>query len=89
MILQSTCKSTMPEGKIFITVTGLYILRNQRFAVDRQFYFCADPRCIRIKPFASNLQTPPREIKIQSGSQLTREDVSLLQHRGLPVTYDA
>jgi hypothetical protein len=42
----------------YIVVNGLYIPRNQKFAVSRQFYFCADPRCIAIKPFASNIQTP-------------------------------
>ena len=59
-----TCKSTMPAGKIHIVVNGLYIPRNQKFTVSRQFYFCADPRCIAVKPFASNIQTPPSEVNI-------------------------
>jgi hypothetical protein len=38
----SSCKSTMPAGKIFVVVSGLYIPCGQRFAVPHQFYFCAD-----------------------------------------------
>ena len=80
-----TCKSTMPGGKIYIVVNGLYIPRNQKFAVSRQFYFCADPRCIAIKPFASNIQTPPSEVHIMPDSQLSSEDICLLRQRKLPV----
>ena len=73
-----TCKSTMPAWKIHIVVNGLYSPRNQKFAVSRQFYFCADPRCIAIKPFASNIQTPPSEVNIMRDSQLSSEDICLL-----------
>ena len=83
-----TCKSTMPAGKIHIVVNGLYIPRNQKFAISRQFYFCADPRCIAIKPFASNIQTPPSEVNIMRDSQLSSEDICLLRHRGLPVKFE-
>jgi predicted nucleic acid-binding Zn finger protein len=80
-----TCKSTMPGGKIYIVVNGLYIPRNQKFAVSHQFYFCADLRCVAIKPFASNIETPPREILQDSQLQLSSEDICLLRSRGLPI----
>ena len=64
-------------GKIHIVVNGLYIPRNQKFAVSRQLYFCADPRCIAIKPFASNIQTPPSEVDVMRDSQLSSEDICL------------
>jgi hypothetical protein len=83
-----TCKSTMPGGKINIVVNGLYIPHNQKFAVSCQFYFCTDPRCIAIKPFASNIQTPPSEINILQDSQLSSEDICLLLNWGLPIKYD-
>lgn len=83
-----SCKSIMPAGKLFISVHGLYIPRGQRFAVSRQFYFCADLQCVQKKPFASNLKTPPNVIKIQAGSLLSSEDISLLQSRGLPIKDD-
>jgi hypothetical protein len=53
----SSCKSTMPAAKSFVVVSVLYIPCDQRFAVDRQFYFCAElrSRCIGTKPLASNL----------------------------------
>jgi hypothetical protein len=70
----------MPGGKRYIVVNGLYIPRNQKFAVSRQFYFCTDPRFIAIKPFASNIQTPPSEINILQDSQLSSEDICLLRN---------
>lgn len=81
----SSCKSTMPAGKIFVVVSGLYIPRGQRFAVDRQFYFCADLRCIGTKPLASNLTIPPKKIEIKDDLQLSADDISLLRSRGLPL----
>ena len=78
-----SCKSTMPAGKIFTTVSGLYIPRGQRFAVDRQYFFCADLECIAKKPLASNLATPPTNI--ETDKNLSKEDIILLQSRGLPV----
>jgi hypothetical protein len=81
----SSCKSTMPAGKIFVVVSGLYIPRGQRFAVPRQFYFCGDVRCIGTKPLASNLAVPPKKIEIKDDLQLSAEDISLLRSRGLPI----
>ena len=43
----STCKATMPPGKIFFHVKGLFIPPNQAFSVDRRFYFCASFRCVK------------------------------------------
>ena len=74
-----TCKSPMPAGKIHIVVNGLHIPRNQKFAVSRQLCFCTDPR-IAIKPFASNIQTPPSEVDVMRDSQLPSEDMCLLRH---------
>ncbi len=81
----TSCKSTMPAGKIFIVVSGLYIPRGQRFAVDRRFYFCADSCCIGKKPLASNLETPPKTIEIDKDMLLSADDISLLRSRGLPI----
>ena len=68
----------MPAGKIFVMVSGLYIPCGQRFAVNRQFSFCADLRCIGTKPLASNLAIPPKTIEIKDDLQLSAEDISLL-----------
>ena len=74
----------MPAGKIFITVSGLYIPHGQRFAVDRCYYFCAHPQCIAKKTCASNLATPPTTIEINQNLQLFKENI-ILQSRGLRV----
>ena len=47
------CGATMPEGKVYIFVTGLYVPKDQTFSVERTFYFCAQLACINKKPFMS------------------------------------
>ena len=60
-----SCKSTMPIGKYFIFVNGLYIPRKQNFAIDRTFYFCALPACIQRKPYMSNINHHYQSVKLQ------------------------
>ena len=67
-----SCKSTMPIRKYFIFVNGLYIPRNQNFAIDRTFYFCALPACIQRKPYQISISQTPN-------SKLTKDDVSALK----------
>lgn len=44
-----TCGSTMPEGKMYIYVSGFYIPPRQLFAVQRMFYLCAMVSCVEKK----------------------------------------
>lgn len=69
----------MPAGKIFVVVSGLYIPCGQQFAVDCQFYLCADLRCIGTKPLACNLTIPPEKIEI-------KDDFVVVSGRYIPTT---
>ena len=82
-----SCKSTMPPGKIFVYVKGLYIPRGKRFAIIRQFYFCADLNCLTKKPLASNLHVPPNVITVRADSQLSPADIALVRSRELPIKF--
>ena len=55
-----SCKSTMPEGKLYLKVNGYYIPINQTFAVERSFFFCTLKQCVSKKPFMSNIVVPPK-----------------------------
>ena len=76
-----TCNTPMPAGKIFAEVTALYIPRNQNFAVERIFYYCASFSCMK-KGTSSNVITPTRDTLFILNGDLSAEDVILLQGRG-------
>ena len=79
----STCKSTMPAGKMFVEVDGLYIPKNQTFAVDRKFYFCALFSCLK-KVNASNIVPPTSNsiFMIADESGISIEEMEILKTRG-------
>ena len=79
------CKSTMPEGKCYLYVNGLYIPPKQTFCTMRNFYFCALPVCFTKKPFMSNIENPPAKVFIARNSSLTKDDESMLRGHNIPL----
>ena len=80
-----SCRATMPEGKIYVHVTGLYIPPSQNFAIERTFYFCAQQACLSKKPFMSNIQSPPAQVMITHDSNLLAADISIMKSRNINV----
>ena len=68
-----TCRSTMPEGKIFLSAKGYYIPPNQTFAIERTFYFCLMKSCVSRKPFMSSIAVPPQRVSIAISAALTKK----------------
>ena len=79
------CGATMPAGKPYVFVKGLYIPRNQFFATSRTYYFCAIPTCLSKKPIGSNLSVPPTEVNVTSTTNLLSSDITNIQLRGINV----
>ena len=75
-----SCKSTMPEGKLYLKVNGYYIPINQTFAVERSFFFCTLKQCVSKKPFMSNIVVPPKKITLSEN--LCQEDIDIICRRG-------
>ena len=75
-----TCRSTMPEGKIFLPAKGFYIPPNQTFAIKRTFYFCLMKSCVSRKPFMSSIAVPPQSVSIAISAVLTIEDMDIIRN---------
>ena len=83
----SGCKaSQMVNGRLYMTVDGLFIPQNQNFAKERKFYFCANVNCTSKKPYMSNLEVPPKEVYAEPA--LSKDDIELLAYRGFNVIHD-
>ena len=80
-----TCRSTMPAGKIYVYVNGLYVPPNQNFSTNRTFYFCAQPSCLAKKPFMSNIKVPPKEVTNPNDSNLLISDINIMKNRNINI----
>ena len=78
-----TCRATMPAGKIYVYVNGLYVPPNQNFSTKRTFYFCAQPYCLAKKPFMSNIKVPPKEVYNPNDSNLLISDINIMKTRNI------
>ena len=79
-----SCSAGMPEGKLYVHVKGRFVPKDQTFAVERVFYFCAIPRCLGKKPKRSNISVPPSRITMATKNLLVA-DVAMLRQRGLNI----
>ena len=80
-----TCRATMPAGKIYVYVNGLYVPPNQNFSTNRTFYFCAQPNCLAKKPFMSNIKVPPKEVTNPNDSNLLLSDINIMKNRNINI----
>ena len=81
----SCTRVQMLPGTLYVHVTGLWIPRGRRSAIQRTFFICAFPNCLSRKPPFSNLRVPPPEINVSVNSFLDRTDVDILRERNLPL----
>ena len=72
------CKASMLEHKMYVETDGWFIPPNQKFAVERKFYFCASVLCLKSVP-RSTVVTPTKDVifEIIPGSDLTSDDKDL------------
>lgn len=86
MLRHSTAKCAcctriqMLPGVLHVKVSGLWIPRGRRAAIERMFYLCAHPNCLTRKPPLSNLRVPPSEIHV-SVNRFLDEIMTLLFSR--------
>ena len=80
-----TCRSTMPERKIFLSAKGYYIPPNQTFATEKSFYFCLMKSCVSRKPFMLRTAVPPQSESTASFAALTKEDTDIIRQRGFNI----
>ena len=73
-----TCRSTMPEGKIFLSAIGYYIPPNETFAIEITIYFCLMKSCVSRKSFMSSIAVPPQSVCIASFAALTADDIDII-----------
>lgn len=78
----------MLPGILQVKVTGLWIPRGRRTAIERSFYLCAHPSCLTRKPPFSNLRVPPTEIKMSVNSFLSKNDIATERVLPLPFPVD-
>jgi hypothetical protein len=77
--------ATMPAGKIYVFVKGLYIPKNQTFATERIYYFCALPKCLSKKPYHSNIIVPPQVVKVAGSTNLLAADITSIRSHGINI----
>lgn len=85
----SCTRVQMLPGVLYVHVTGLWIPRGRRSAVQRTFYLCAYPNCLSRKPPFSNVRVPPAEINVSVNSFLDGTDIDILRERNLPLVFPA
>ena len=83
----SCTRIQMLPGVLRVKVSGLWIPRGRRAAIERNFYLCAHPRCLSRKPPFSNLRVPPSEIHVSVNSFLDENDIAILTERRLPLKF--
>ena len=78
----ATCKAAMLEHKVFVQTDGWFIPPNQKFAVERKFYFCATFKCLNAVS-RSTVVAPTKDVifEIIPGADLTADDIDLLRYR--------
>ena len=52
------CRAEQREGKLCVSVTGLYVPFEQNFVTETIFYFCPAVTCIQRIPVWTNLNVP-------------------------------
>ena len=52
------CRVEIDEGDLCVYVTGLYVLFEQNFVIQTNFYFCPETRCVNRSSCWTNLKTP-------------------------------
>ena len=67
-----TCKEPIENDSLCISVRGLYVPFDQSFVQEKDFYFCADAKCLEKLPFYTNL-SKPKSIKAES---VTRAEIN-------------
>lgn len=76
----------MVPGVLNVQVSGLWIPRGRRAAIERTFYLCAHPNCLSRRPPFSNVRVPPPVINASANSFLEDRDFAILHERCLPLS---
>ena len=79
------CRNLQNEGKLTISVKGLYVPYGQDFATETMFCFCPNVTCIYNIPPWTNLN-PPKRI-VADKSSVTEFTLNKLKVDGLPIDW--